>query len=269
MCELLVKAKTTYTNPDAEKDRVGTYKIGYPVVSFEDGHSWGGAEGLPDFIIIKVKNTTVVQMQDYLAVWRMDIKFSIVSSDTATDTFRIDAESDKVNNSGTRGNITQAMVEDVLDGWDIEGIVDTGTNYVRFDIIVRKAIFSPAFWVQDITNVGFTETSYNSSTGVHTVEVDYIDADNWDSVAIKKQLEAGGGTFVSDINSITTFTITRQTLYNEFVKGVKFVADQTGVYRRQYYFPSTLVSDIIDSGGTQIYNNLAQMTARLKNKIDD
>lgn len=53
MAELLVMARDR-TSADPEKDRRGCYKRGYVVLIREDGNLWGGDEGLPNFVVIKL-----------------------------------------------------------------------------------------------------------------------------------------------------------------------------------------------------------------------
>jgi hypothetical protein len=43
MCEVLVFARNN-THIDPIKDRAGCYKLGMPVIVFEDGHTWGREE---------------------------------------------------------------------------------------------------------------------------------------------------------------------------------------------------------------------------------
>lgn len=81
MCELLIFVKNN-TNSDPEKDRRGCYKVGMPVVIFEDGHIWGREEskqvwiaegklsadwpGQGKFVIIKIPGVPAVKAQTLL-----------------------------------------------------------------------------------------------------------------------------------------------------------------------------------------------------------
>lgn len=53
MCELLVKA-ADHIHPDPQTDRVGAYKRGMVVRVEDDGFDWGGKEGPPSFVIIRI-----------------------------------------------------------------------------------------------------------------------------------------------------------------------------------------------------------------------
>ena len=58
MAELIVKA-ISVTHADADKDRRGCYKRGYPVAVYPDGTNWGAEECLPKFVIIKIPGVAV------------------------------------------------------------------------------------------------------------------------------------------------------------------------------------------------------------------
>lgn len=65
MAEILVKAVNA-THSDTDKDRSGCYKRGMPVIIMPDGHSWGGEERLPKFILIKVPGISVDLVKKYV-----------------------------------------------------------------------------------------------------------------------------------------------------------------------------------------------------------
>lgn len=65
MAEILVRA-INYSHIDPEKDRIGAYKTGYPVIAFNDGHEWSHNEGLPRFFIIKVPGISVDKVNKYI-----------------------------------------------------------------------------------------------------------------------------------------------------------------------------------------------------------
>jgi hypothetical protein len=67
MCELLLRNVDNF-NPTipAEKQQSGLYKRGDIVAILPDGHVYGSAEGLPDFVVIKFPGVTIEYMQRYL-----------------------------------------------------------------------------------------------------------------------------------------------------------------------------------------------------------
>jgi hypothetical protein len=75
MAEILVRAQNV-THPDAEKDRRGCYKIGYPVVVMPDGHPWGNEERLPKFVVIKIPGVSIATVKKYIGQQYDDTKNS-------------------------------------------------------------------------------------------------------------------------------------------------------------------------------------------------
>lgn len=65
MAEILVKAINA-THSDTDKDRRGCYKRGMPVLIMPDGHSWGGEERLPKFVVIKIPGISVETVSKYV-----------------------------------------------------------------------------------------------------------------------------------------------------------------------------------------------------------
>lgn len=74
MAEILIRAKNN-THPDPEVDRRGCYKRGMPVVVMPDGHQWGLAERLPDFVVIKLPLVPVESVLKYLEPQRIQNGF--------------------------------------------------------------------------------------------------------------------------------------------------------------------------------------------------
>lgn len=71
MCEILIFAGNN-TNADAETDRRGCWKRGYPVVVKEDGHEWGREEGLPKFVIVKIPGVPAAKARAFLEIQEVD-----------------------------------------------------------------------------------------------------------------------------------------------------------------------------------------------------
>lgn len=65
MSEILVKARD-HTHPDPIKDQRGAYKRGMPVCVMPDGHTWGSAEGLPAFVVLKLPGISVERVRQFL-----------------------------------------------------------------------------------------------------------------------------------------------------------------------------------------------------------
>jgi hypothetical protein len=65
MAEILIKAVDA-VHSDPEKDRRGCYKRGMPVVVQPDGHQWGSAEGLPNFVVLKLPGVPVKKARKFI-----------------------------------------------------------------------------------------------------------------------------------------------------------------------------------------------------------
>jgi hypothetical protein len=66
MAEMLIKMVDA-TNPDPVVDQRGCYKAGMPVVVAEDGHQWGGREGLPSFGVFRFPEMTKADLDQFTA----------------------------------------------------------------------------------------------------------------------------------------------------------------------------------------------------------
>lgn len=62
MAELLIKVRDS-VHTDQVKDRRGSYKRGDVVVAMNDGHTWGKAEGLPNFVRLRVPGLSLALVQ--------------------------------------------------------------------------------------------------------------------------------------------------------------------------------------------------------------
>lgn len=71
MCEILIFAGNN-THPDPEKDRRGSWKLGYAVVVKEDGHEWGAEEGLPKFVVVKIPGVPAAKAEAFLEPQMVD-----------------------------------------------------------------------------------------------------------------------------------------------------------------------------------------------------
>jgi hypothetical protein len=64
MAEILVFARDS-THPDPKKDKNIMYKRGDPIVAKSDGHKWGKMECLPDFVVLKIPDIHVKDVESY------------------------------------------------------------------------------------------------------------------------------------------------------------------------------------------------------------
>lgn len=66
MAEFLIKAVDA-THADPVKDARGCYKRGDIVVVMPDGWTWGSAETLPKFVVVKIPGVDAERAKKYLA----------------------------------------------------------------------------------------------------------------------------------------------------------------------------------------------------------
>jgi len=300
-CTILIKTdvhsggRINYSLADEEKDRRGVYKKGYPVAMYDDPRKPRGyKEGLPYFCEVHVTDASVAEVNamivstfsgtNMLQSWDREIDFSTVNNDPVIDGWRIDVFATNPGSSNY-GGITGTMVENYLNKWNAE-IYSATTNNVRFDVTIFEdasnnpgAIQSEGFWEAPVTNISFTETDYNSTTGDHTVEADYsLSGYEADRVAIR--VVDRGGTVNSNIGGVINFTINRSDIFQWFQNDVKQSLEDI-IYRRQFYIPESTVDTIISTGTTEVVSHpkgdvtyvtlnrtLAQVEAFLLNRLD-
>jgi hypothetical protein len=268
MCEIIVKA-IDVTHPDPEKDRRGCYKRGYPVAVYPDGTKWGNEERLPKFVIIKIPDATVEEVQHFIQSWQRQIDWAVVGQSLPLDGFRLRvfATNLSVTDQGVgAGKITRAMVETYLTNWGAS-VFSVADNEVVFDVRIYNAAISQGFWDTDLTGIIFSEISYVQATGVHTIQVNYTAKIAWKAKDVEMRITMKGGTIISNNSGIARFTITRAAVSDAFKMDVKQKVKQT-LYRRQYYFPSALMDSIISMGGVQTTNK-ATVLSVIHNRLTE
>ena len=164
MAEFLVLA-----NDSGAQESDAKWRSGRIVVVMPDGHEWGSEETTPKFYIIKVPGVTVADAKEYLAEWNHDPDFSLIASQVSTDSYRYKMTSNAVT-AGGKGNITLAKVRNYFEKWGAS--IHTNTrDSVTFDVSIFNLATSEKFWSKNTDSIEFSETSYDSSTGEHIIEV--------------------------------------------------------------------------------------------------
>lgn len=262
MAEILVRAISN-VHSDAEKDRRGCYKKGYPVVVMPDGHEWGSQEGLPGFVIVKCPQVTPAQVTNYISHWKDDFQYSVVSQNAAQGRYTVRVQNDSVSVSGAN-RLTAEKVSAYLAKWGCSNASYT-SPYYQFDFSLWAAVRSEAFWNRDVSAVTFTLVSYNSTSGVGRVQAVVPAATLSESVT--RTITERGGTIVSSTGTTYVFDIDRSNLFDKFKADVKQRLE-TIYCRRQYYFTEAQVDTVIAAGGS-ITLTQAQLLAAVKNKLED
>lgn len=257
MAELLVLAKAGYTNPDADHDRIGCYKKGDVVVAFESGHVWGAAEGLPDFVIVKIPTLTLAQVEAYRDSWNFELAFTTITSDLAQDGFRIEI-SNSLPGALKQAAVTRDQIEHFINSWG--GTVQTvAVNAIRFDIRIYTALTSEAFWGR--TDIPFSEVAYDQGTGVHRIRGDYNLLPRASSAMAAAAVTGHGGTVVSNSGGVIVFDMERSLVRDAFQSDL-YAKARAVFKRRRFGFTAAAVDSAIAAGGS-VTRTPAQVQAAL------
>jgi hypothetical protein len=270
-CEILIRTDVNgsgvinYTHPDPAKDKRGVYKKGYPVSMLDAPRVHRGyKEGLPYSCYINVTDASTEEVDAMIVTtfsgtrlnqeWKRQIDFATVNNNLSIDGWRLRVFATNPGANSFAG-VTQQMVENYLIKWNVD-LFSASVNEVVFDVAIFEddsqvpgAIQSQGFWGVIPIDVVFTENSYVEGTGVHEIEADYS-LSSFDPDKIIDRIEERGGSLVSDIADVATFTINRTDVFQWFQSEVKDALERT-VYRRQFRIPEATVDTII-STGTQI-----------------
>ena len=88
MAQFLILNKNN-THSDPIKDDRSCYKRGDIVVVKDDAHQWGSAEGLPDFVLLKVPTIDYENAVDKMKGWEQTLDYSVIAHDPVLDRARL------------------------------------------------------------------------------------------------------------------------------------------------------------------------------------
>lgn len=263
MAHMLVYAKDN-TNPDPDIDRQGCYKKGYPVVVLDEVAAWGAAETLPNFIQLEITGVTRAQVEHYLTSWQTDLNFNIDSTNGATATYTITVTNNNVSVSG-KNALTAPQIQSWLDKWGAT-FVSASLNSITLTCKLWDMVRSNGFWGADVSALVFTLGSYNSTSGIARIQVDYT-ATAFTAAGVSGTIASKEGVVISNADGVAVFDIERSDIYTKFKEAVKEALDN--VYcRKQYYFDLDWVDSVVASGGVATITG-AQAISLLKNKLDE
>jgi hypothetical protein len=151
---------------------------GYPVDMKETPCVWGGRVTLPRFVIARVTDATLGDIQSMISFnfgeksltqeWRKNLDWSVANYNSSLDGYRLNLFTTNPGLTG-RGNVTRNQVENFLNRWNAD-VVSFTTNSVTFDVGVYNAIISKGFWnMIDVDQVIFNEINYDEPTHTHTI----------------------------------------------------------------------------------------------------
>ena len=219
----------------------------------DDGHVWGAQEKTPKFYLIKVPSVSKEDSVIYLETWAHKATFEVVSSSLATDTHDVKITTERVSITG-KNAFTVGQVESFFDRWGAS-ITTVADNQIDFSLSVFDAITSSGFWGVDVSGVTFTETDYDQSSGVHTVQ---FQNSPFQTQAAHDYIVDSGGTIISD----DTFAIARSVVRAALIADIKERIDDIYYDIRRFRISAAGMNALAANGGVltvtagQFVNNL-------------
>ena len=210
-------------------------------------------------------------VKKYREPWYMHLNFTTLNYSAAQDGYRIKVEADSayISTQGV-GKLTKAQIEDFLTAWGAT-IFAFGDNYVTFDLGMYNMLQTDNFWKNkaDISQVDFTELSYNETTHTHQIQAEY--PVNWGWKKVEDIVKSRGATIQSHdkIQGIILFNIICDGLLRKIKKHIiKQREISKLIKKRIYYFDSTDVQTLIDNDYEMTITK-AQFLNKVKSYLDD
>lgn len=267
MAEILVLA-VERTHEDPERARRGLHQKGDIIQVMPDGHAWGEREGLPTFVLVRCPQATVEQVRDRTSAWAYAVTFTVVGSNLAVDGHRIRMSNANAGASGVAG-LTLEKVQTFLSRWGAV-FVSAQEGSVTFDVTIGAAAQSVGFWGAPLHEVVLQEVAadYVQATGLHRLTATYDTNLRWlDSPLsfereVRSRIRAVGGTVETELQGVTTFTVTRADVRERFRAQVE---EALGTYQRhRYHFTAAQVDTVVAQGGS-----VTLTAAQLVNAVQD
>lgn len=268
-CKIAVCARASGSG-----DQPGNYQRGECLRPFEVSDEIGRSHS---FLIFEISDASVAEMIDPVwTQWAVNIDWTVLNRDVAEDMFTVAAYSDLENASHTAGKLLEAGVQRILNKWNcniLNSDPDGDPAWVRFRFYLsnnsnksESLVFSEGFWEHDVSNVVFSETGYDSGTGVHTIEADYS-AEGWTPAKVEAHIVEKGGTVISDSGSVVEFSIPRNAVLNLFKEEANNYNDAEPI-RRRYRLPEAEVA-ACEAAGDTVTKTKAQFLALLIDKVGE
>lgn len=248
MAQFLILA----TESDAQDSDL-KWKQGQIVEVREDGDGRGLKEVWPKFGWINVPGLSKASAVHYMDDWRTLVTFNIMNHNTPADSYRVRVTSETVSSSG-KGSFNQQQVSAFLSKWNAT-IVSFQPTTVTFDISVFDAVTSDGFWEADTSGVVFSESSYDSATGDHVIQVISSPFSNTD---MKIAVEENGGIVIPP----DSFAVNNEVVRNRFVASVKERLESVITMKRRWYVNATGMAALAANNGEitvtaqQLLNNV-------------
>lgn len=252
----------------------------------EDGYAPQSYESLPYFGFIDLPGTAKSAVEPYVGSWTMAVNHAVVNVDSVNDIVTADLTTANASPSGVGKLVNYyGTFSRKLSDWGVVSINPEGDD-VRFVIDVAQSASSPGFWGRALDRVSFSPVSYDSGSGLHTLDLDYtlvpilvelVEGDDGQgnptitekSLADRKltiearvqaAVEARGATVVSNAWPVCRFTIDRAIVLGELKKDAKG-AINTKLAESRFYFPESVQKDIVAGGGAFVMTPAAASAA--------
>jgi hypothetical protein len=226
------------------------------------GSDYGGR--LPEsFVVVEVPDLPMKDWHQYTVAWDRKVEFEVVSHDPVTDQYRIRLYSTTAN--AGYGEITKEGVEQYIQNWN-GTVVSWGINEVVWDVQIFNALISHAFWETDISQIVFSEVSYDEATGLHRIAADYS-ATGKGPTAVERYVDGMGLTIVSHAEKVLTYDadsgVCAQILKRQINKRI-----EQRVARRRFHIADSTVDWIIGQGGF-VTTDRPTLEGYLKDKVTE
>jgi len=234
-----------------------------------------------DFVYIRITDGSVSDVQniiknvygekDLTQAYESLIEYETLLTLPAIDGFRINMYTGNANASGL-GDMTRERAEGYLNKWN--AVVQSGTkNSVIFDIWAFDNAGAPgmlqseAFWSANVDNVIFTEDSYNATTGLHKLTVDYSNTVADPDHAERIVTDAGGIITEHVENEYLRFDMEGALLGARFRQQTSRKLQEI-LDKKQFYLTPSAVNTIRANGGI-LSATLSQFETYINNRIYD
>lgn len=243
------------TNLDLERDRMGCRKRGMCDQICDDGVvPWDTFTEikLPKFVVIKVPGLTSTEMDVYQGlrkVWQDNLDYEVTAQNANQGWYDVRVFETAVSPSGLNAIIGNkaTKIQGYLSRWGCINIV-LGSNQIVFRFRLSAAVQSQEFWdisAEELASISFSIDSYLNGVGTITATVPQYADPNF----VKLKIIQRGGTIISDVHPVYTFTIERGTLLQNFRNDLKRKAQKVYMYQ-QHRINQATMDAAVAAGGT-------------------
>jgi hypothetical protein len=239
-------------NPDPILDRSGCRKRGMVDAMLPDTHTWGSAECLPKFVVIKADVTAadLEAHQGMRKVWRDELKFEVVESDKVKGEKTLKVTELNPGRSGVNAikGDKALKVKEHLEKWGCTDHVD-GENEIHTKFALEATVKTPEFWgvpAEKLAAMAPAKAAYSSVT--EKIQVSLTTADSKESASALMKIMDVAGTAVSRAGDVEVFEVSTDKVLEKVQREVKQRVETTYMYQ-QHRFDKATVDAAEANGG--------------------